>query len=146
MREPYGPQDPGETPRGREPFATPAGYVLHGATEQAIYLTLHEIQHEQGRHDERLTTLLLATTALTNKVDALTGQVASMDRTVQDLAPKVERWDDTYKKALGAAWACGILLFVVGGLLYYTNAARLDKLIKVLDSPGIEKVLKKDGR
>ncbi|MEH3119418.1 MAG: hypothetical protein PGN25_18020 [Methylorubrum populi] len=153
MHEPYGPPEPVGTPGRREPFTTPAAFAPQRATEQAIYTTLHEIQNEQGRHNERIDTLLRATHALTERVEALTTRMSHVDRSIQEFNPKIDKMDDTYKGARGAFWAfsvsLGLLTAVIIGaatLIYWSNATRIDKLIKVLESPGIEKLLKRDGR
>ncbi|WP_238273211.1 hypothetical protein [Methylobacterium cerastii] len=168
--------DPGAltSPAGKEATSDPRHEIARREMQQLIASTLSEIQVEQGRHAERFDGFTKSLNKLADKIDALTTGSALNSRSLADLGtsvsdarkdvtglnllvaankttldrlePRIEAHHGLYNKLSGAFWGISLLILACGGLLYWTNSARLDKLMRLLDSPTIDRLIKKDGK
>ena len=153
MREQYGPREQSGTPDAAERSVSPDRYQAQRPVDQFIATTLHEIQQEQGRQSQRFDGLERSIDRMTDKVDRMNDASILSNSAMSRIEPQVDKHSDTLKTVEGIVKGVRLGLIVVGGivsvvgvLLYYTNARRLDRLIKVLDSPGIEKILQKENK
>lgn len=112
--------------------------------DRHIASTLSDISHEQGRQAERTRTFGEKVDKLADKMDALILASHDATTTLASISPKVDKHNRLYYIVMGIGVCVMFAGASVGYVLYISNANRIDKLIKVLESPGIEKILKKD--
>lgn len=144
MAEVYGPRED-EGPPKRLAQGTPGEFEAQRPLEQFIATTLHEIQDSQGRSSEKTEALTKAIDKLSDKIDRLNDASVLSGATLGRIEPKVNEHHDALKTIRGILIGVTAVVAVAGAAVYFTNKSRLDRVLLILDSPSIQKILKKEG-
>ncbi|AWN47148.1 hypothetical protein DK419_13175 [Methylobacterium terrae] len=147
------------TPENSRPSSTPEAFAAQRPLENFIATTLSEIQQEQGRQAERsletnrkFDELYRRLDRLSDKLDQMHSSSTLTSATVNRIEPKVESHADSYSKLSGMVSSTRILLGMAATMLsailivfWWTNSSRLERLLRIVDSPAIAKIIQRES-